>query len=333
MVDGLRIAVLIPCFNEEKALPAVLRDFRRYLPSAILYVCDNNSTDQTVRVAKAGGALVTRERLQGKGHAVRRLFADVEADIYILVDGDDTYDAADCPRMIDLLLDQQVDLVNGVRIGTTETAYRRGHRFGNAVLTGIVQRIFGNQISDMLSGYRVMTRRFVKSFPILTGGFELETELSVHALELKIPMTEIRTKYKPRQAASLSKLHSYSDGLRILHTIMILVKEERPFHFFSIIALALLLIGISFGIPVVIEFIQSGLVPRFPSAILATGLVLLSSLCFTSGLILDTVTRARRELKRLAYLAIPATRHLESAEGRVPAASGISNEALALTQT
>jgi glycosyltransferase involved in cell wall biosynthesis len=303
-----RIAVLVPSHDEAAAIAKVVADFRAALPDAAIYVYDNNSTDGTAAAALAAGARVRRETLQGKGHVVRRMFADVEADLYVLVDGDDTYDAAAAPAMLRRLLDDGLDMVIGTRATDRAAAYRPGHRLGNRVLTGLVAAIFGDRVSDMLSGYRVFSRRFVKSFPALSAGFETETELTVHALELRMAIGEVRTAYRERPAGGASKLRTYSDGLRILRTIVILVKEERPLHFFSLAGALLLLLGIGLGVPVVLEFLATGLVPRLPTAVLATGLVLLSFLSFSAGLILDSVTRGRKELKRLAYLALPGPR-------------------------
>jgi len=301
-----RIAVLIPCYNEQAAVPSVIRAFQAALPGAAIHVYDNNSTDGTVAVARAAGASVRTERLQGKGNVIRRMFADIEADVYVLVDGDDTYDASTAPAMVAMLLRDQLDMVNGARVSDIQAAYRRGHRLGNAVLTGLVARIFGDRVSDMLSGYRVFSRRFVKSFPALSGGFETETEFTVHALELRMPIGEVPTPYKERAAGSESKLRTYSDGFRILRTIALLVKEERPLAFFATIGAVLLLLAVLVAVPVLTEFVRTGLVPRLPTAVLATGLVLLSFLSLTCGLILDSVTRGRKELKRLSYLAISA---------------------------
>jgi glycosyltransferase involved in cell wall biosynthesis len=298
-----RIAVLIPCYNEVVTIGKVVADFRASLPQAAIYVFDNNSTDGTAEAAHRAGALVRRERLQGKGHVVRRMFADIEADAYVLVDGDDTYDAASAASMVRLLVDEHLDMVTGLRTGEAAEAFRRGHRFGNQVLTGIVRLLFGNRTSDMLSGYRVFSRRFVKSFPALVGGFETETELTVHALALQMPIGETPTAYRGRPAGSQSKLSTWSDGVRILRTILLLVKEEKPFLLFSAIAAALFLAGLVLGVPVVIQFWATGLVPRLPTAILASGLMVLAFLSFTSGVILDSVARGRREFKRLAYLA------------------------------
>jgi glycosyltransferase involved in cell wall biosynthesis len=305
---SLRVAVVIPCWNEALTIGKVIGDFRNALPEAAIYVYDNNSTDQSAAVAQAAGATVRRETLQGKGNVIRRAFADVEADIYVLVDADDTYDATSAPAMVQLLIEQQLDMVTGRRVVTESNgAYRRGHRLGNRVLTGAVRLIFGDRISDMLSGYRVFSRRFVKSFPALADGFETETEFTVHALELRMPIVELPTPYKARPAGSVSKLHSVADGLKILRTIVMLVKDERPLPFFSLAGLLLLLVALGFGIPIVMEFLRTGLVPRFPTAIMATGLVVLSFLSFASSLILDSVARGRKEAKRIAYLSVPAT--------------------------
>ncbi len=303
-----RIAVLIPCYNEEVAIPRVVAAFRAALPQATIYVYDNNSKDRTVEMARAAGAVVRGESLQGKGHVVRRMFADIEADAYVLVDGDDTYDATAAPAMLRLLLDDRLDMVTGARVtpeAEAAAAYRRGHRFGNAVLTGMVGRVFGKRVSDMLSGYRVFSRRFVKSFPALASGFETETEFTVHALELKLPVGEVRSPYKERPVGSASKLNTYRDGFRILRTILTLVQRERPLMFFSIAGVLLLLLAIGLAVPLVQTYLETGLVPRLPTAVLSTGLVLLSFLAFACGLILDTVTRGRQEAKRIAYLAIP----------------------------
>jgi len=300
-----RIAVLIPCHNEEAAIGKVVSDFQHALPDAVVYVYDNNSTDQTMLEARAAGAVVRRERLQGKGHVVRRMFADIDADVYILVDGDDTYDPDAAPGMLAMLIERQLDMVNAARYGAVREAYRPGHRFGNVLLSAMVVWAFGDGITDLLSGYRVFSRRFVKSFPALSSGFETETEFTVHALALHMPVQEVRSLYRNRAAGTQSKLNTVRDGIRILRSIMTLIQQERPLQVFSFAALALLSLGTSLGIPVVIEFLHSGLVPRLPTAVLATGLVLLASLSLACGLILDAVARGRKENKRLAYLAIP----------------------------
>lgn len=298
------VAVLIPCYNEQAAIADVIEGFRTYVPGSVIFVYDNASTDGTVAAAKAAGAIVRTEALRGKGNVVRRMFADVEADVYILVDGDNTYDAASAPKLIDLLLSESLDLVNAARIDTTRNAYRSGHRFGNWLLTTMVAKLFGKRFSDMLSGYRVMSRRFVKSFPALSAGFEIETELTVHALQLRIPIMEIPTPYRERPSGSSSKLRTFSDGARILRTIISLVKEERPLAFFGSFGGVLALLSVLLGIPIVREFLVTGLVPRLPTAVLATGLMILAFLSVMCGLILATVTRGRLELKRLHYSAI-----------------------------
>jgi hypothetical protein len=300
-----RVAILIPCRNEEAAIGKVVSDFKRSLPDAIVYVYDNNSTDHTVLEARAAGAVVRRERLQGKGHVVRRMFADVDADIYFLVDGDDTYDATVAPSMLRILEDGQLDMVSAARHGVVRDAYRPGHRFGNLLLSALVTSAFGGGITDLLSGYRVFSRRFVKSFPALSSGFETETEFTVHALALHMPVQEVRAHYRNRAAGTASKLSTFKDGVRILRAILALIQHERPLQVFTALAVVLAVVGTSLGVPVVTEYLQSGLVPRLPTALLATSLVLLANLSLACGLILDAVSRARKETKRLAYLAIP----------------------------
>jgi glycosyltransferase involved in cell wall biosynthesis len=279
-------------------------DFRSALPDALVYVFDNNSTDETAAIAAGAGAIVRNEPLQGKGNVVRRMFSDVEADLYVLVDGDDTYHAQSAPRLIECLLNDQLDMVNAARTSSIKQAYRPGHRLGNSVLTALVGAIFGRRFADILSGYRVFSRRFVKSFPALSSGFEIETELTVHALEMRMKVAEINTPYKERPAGSSSKLNTFRDGFRILKTIAELVKEERPLQFFSLIFFLLSSLSLALGWPVVLEFIETGEVPRFPTAILATGIMLLGFLSFFTGLVLDSVTHGRREVKRLSYLRI-----------------------------
>jgi glycosyltransferase involved in cell wall biosynthesis len=302
-----RIAVLIPCFNEAAAIASVIDSFRSALPDAIIYVYDNNSTDDTIACAEAAGAVVRRETRQGKGHVVRRMFADIDAEIFVLVDGDGTYEAAAAPVMVARLRNDGLDMVTGVRQHQHAAAYRPGHVFGNAVLTGLVARLFGARLSDMLSGYRVFSRRFVKSFPALAGGFETETEFTVHALQLGLPTAEHEISYCERPAGSASKLRTYRDGARILRMVLLLVKDERPVPFFSVAAFVLLLASLGLGIPVVLEFLRTGLVPRLPTALAAASLGMLCFLSLACGLILDSVARGRRELKRLAYLAVPIT--------------------------
>jgi hypothetical protein len=300
------VAVLIPCCNEEATIAKVVTDFHASLPQSVIYVYDNNSHDRTAFAARAAGAVVRSEPLQGKGRVVRRMFADVEADVFFLVDGDDTYDSAAAPAMLKLLLDQQLDMVTAARTTVRNTAYRRGHRLGNRILSAMVRGVFGRGVSDVLSGYRAFSRRFVKSFPALAGGFETETEFTVHALGLEMPIGEIVVGYRERPPGSTSKLRTWSDGLRILRTILVLAKEGRPLQFFATAGAVLLLGSLGIGGPVVMEFLHTGLVPKLPSALLATGLVLLSSLMLVCGLVLDSVERGRKEIKRLAYLAIPA---------------------------
>jgi glycosyltransferase involved in cell wall biosynthesis len=303
--SSLRVAVLVPCYNEALTIADVVRGFRLSLPRAEIYVYDNGSTDETAALAHKAGAIVRREMMQGKGHVIRRMFADVEADVYVLVDGDATYDAAAAPEMMRLLVEDGLDMVSGIRVDDDARAYRPGHRMGNRVLTGMVRQIFGDRIRDVLSGYRVFSRRFVKSFPALATGFETEIEFTVHALELRMPIGEVKTRYGERPSGSCSKLHTIMDGIRILMTLVALVKEERPLRFFLALSLLLLMSGLALGIPVVFEFLNTGLVPRLPTSLLAVGFVILSFLSLLGGLILDSVCLVRRELKRMAYLAVP----------------------------
>lgn len=303
-----RIAVLLPCYNEEAAIAQTVRDFRAALPGATVYVYDNNSADRTREVAAAAGAVVRSERRQGKGAVVRRMFADIDADIYVMADGDSTYEAAAAPRLVALLLAEQLDMVVGTRVtaAAVAAAYRRGHQFGNKLLTGILTQMFGQAFSDILTGYRVFSQRFVKSFPVLSAGFEIETEISVHALELAMPCAELPTAYAERPAGSVSKLSTYADGWRILWTMVALYRSERPVVFFGAIAAVLLALATVLVFPLAITYLHTGLVPRLPTAILATGLSIVAVLSFFCGLILDTVTKGRRELKRLRYLQYPA---------------------------
>jgi glycosyltransferase involved in cell wall biosynthesis len=316
-VPSTNIAVLVPCYNEEVTIGRVVEDFRRVLPQAIVYVYDNNSSDGTIEVARAAGAVVRSEPNQGKGQVVRRMFSDIDADLYVLVDGDSTYEAAAAPRMIDLMLAQNLDVVNGIRISSKKEAYRPGHRFGNWLLTTLVAWMFGHRTRDMLTGYRVFSRRFVRSFPALTSGFEIETEIIVHALEMRVLMQDYATEYGERPAGSASKLNTIRDGIRILKTIGILIKEERPFTFFFALGAVLLVAATAIFIPVFLEYLQTGAVRRFPTAILAVGMVLSAMLSMTCGLILSTVTLGRREMKRLFYLQYTKVTdpRLESAAG------------------
>jgi glycosyltransferase involved in cell wall biosynthesis len=301
----MNIAVLIPCYNEEQTVAQVVREFAAALPDAAIYVCDNNSSDKTGEVARQAGATVLLERNQGKGHAVRRLFSDVEADIYLMIDGDATYEAAAAPRLVKSMVDNGYDFLNGARISQATEAYRPGHRFGNWLLTGMVRQIFGARFADMLSGYKLFSRRYVKSFPALSAGFEIETELTVHALELAMPCGEEPTAYGERPEGSVSKLRTFRDGFRILVLIGNLIRNERPLPFFAILGGLGLLLALVLAIPLVATFIETGLVPRLPTAVLAASLVIVSLLAFAVGLILDTVTTARREVKRLFYRSVP----------------------------
>jgi glycosyltransferase involved in cell wall biosynthesis len=298
-----RIAVLLPCFNEEAAIGATVAGFRAALPAATIYVYDNNSADRTREVAAAAGAIVRSERQQGKGHVVRRMFADVDADVYVMADGDLTYDPTSAPAMIDQLLAEQLDMVVGTRRHDEKHAYRGGHVLGNRLFTGLLAGLFGRSFSDIFSGYRVFSRRFAKSFPVLSSGFEIETEMSVHALELRMPVGEVETIYLARPEGSQSKLSTFGDGLRILTAIVTLYRMERPMLFFGLFAGALLVAAMLLSIPLIVTYLHTGLVPRIPTAVLVTGMTIVAVLCLFAGLILDTVTRGRREVRRLAYLA------------------------------
>jgi glycosyltransferase involved in cell wall biosynthesis len=302
----LRIAILLPCYNEEAAIAQTVAAFRAALPSARLYVYDNNSADRTREVAEAAGAVVREERMQGKGHVVRRMFADIEADVYVMADGDMTYDAAAAPDLVRRLVEERLDMVVGARKSEVEEAYRRGHRLGNRLFTSILAGLFGRSFTDIFSGYRVFSRRFVKSFPALSRGFETETEISVHALELAMPVAEVVTAYGARPEGSESKLSTYRDGWRIMRTILHLFRIERPVLFYGGFAAFLAGLALVLAVPLIVTFAETGLVPRFPTAILVTGLMVVAFLSFGVGLILDTVVRGRREVRRLAYLSFPA---------------------------
>jgi glycosyltransferase involved in cell wall biosynthesis len=299
-----RIAVLLPCFNEEATIGETVAGFRRALPTAAVYVYDNNSRDRTCALAGEAGAIVRSERQQGKGHVVRRMFADIDADVYIMADGDLTYDPASAPAMVALLVNDQLDMVVGTRKHEAAEAFRGGHVFGNRLFTGLLARLFGRSFSDIFSGYRVFSRRFVKSFPVLSSGFEIETEMTVHALELRMPVGEVETRYLARPEGSDSKLSTFRDGWRILRTIATLYRIERPVLFFGLVGALLVLAAFILAIPLIVTYVETGLVPRFPTAILVTGMVIVAVLCFFAGLILDTVTRGRREMRRLAYLSL-----------------------------
>lgn len=308
LYDGLDIAVLVPCYNEAAAIKKVVEDFRAALPTATVYVYDNNSTDDTKKIAAEAGAQVRSERRKGKGNVVRRMFQDIEADVYVMVDGDDTYEAAVAPDLVEALVEGNLDMLVGKRVETHVEAYRAGHRLGNAVLTGLVSRLFGSQIDDMLSGYRVFSRRFVKSFPSSSREFEIETELTVHALQMRMDVAEIGTKYKERPPGSTSKLRTFRDGWRILVTIMNLMRNERPLLFFFLIGALCFVLAVALGIPIVLEYNRSGLVPRLPTAVVCASLGIIAVVCAATGLILDLVAHVRRENKRLAYLRYAAPR-------------------------
>jgi glycosyltransferase involved in cell wall biosynthesis len=305
MTSPIRIAVLIPCYNEEAAIAQVVTSFRDALPMAEVYVYDNNSSDRTKEIAREAGAEVRSERHQGKGHVVRRMFADVEADIYLLVDGDATYDAASAAPMIELLIADHLDMVVAHRVDQAEAAYRAGHRTGNWLFTSFLAIVFGRGFEDILSGYRVFSRRFIKSFPVLSDGFEIETELSVHALELAMPVAELKTPYFARPEGSFSKLNTWGDGFRILGTILKLYRSEKPLRFFGTLAIVLAAVSIALSIPVAITYVEEGIVPRLPTAVLSLGIMLVAVIATFAGLILDTVSRGRREAKLLRYLAVP----------------------------
>jgi glycosyltransferase involved in cell wall biosynthesis len=300
------IAVLLPCYNEGRTIADTVANFRRVMPESKIYVYDNNSTDDTTLVARQAGAIVRSESFQGKGNVVRRMFADIEADVYVLADGDETYDADSAPKLVNRLIRHKLDMVAASRVSTQTEAYRPAHVLGNRFLSGLVAWLFGNRFRDILTGYRVFSRRFVKSFPALSRGFEIETELTVHALELRMPADEIDTPYHARPTGSASKLNTWRDGIKILLTILLLLKEVRPMFFFSVIAMAFAALSVVFSIPLLFTYLETGLVPRFPTAILSTGLMLIAVVSLACGVILDSVTRGRRELKRMSYLGIPS---------------------------
>jgi glycosyltransferase involved in cell wall biosynthesis len=309
-----RIAILVPCYNEALTIAAIVRDFQACLPQAQVYVFDNNSTDGTADVARAAGALVRNVPAQGKGSVVRRMFADIEADAYVMVDGDDTYDASVAPELVERLLSEGLDMVVGNRVSTEQAAYRPGHRFGNAMLTGCVSFIFGRTFTDILSGYRVFSRRYVKSFAAHSAGFEIETELTVHSLALRMPVAEVSTVYKSRPEGSVSKLNTYRDGFRILGTIFRLFKSERPLAFFTIFAALSATLSVILAEPLVTTYLETGLVPRLPTAVLCASLMLFGVILLVCGIVLDAVTKGRIEQKHFSYLAHPGpTMHDEAA--------------------
>lgn len=301
-LDGAAIAVLIPCYNEALSIASVIRDFRAALPDARIYVYDNRSTDNTGAIARAAGATVRSEPWPGKGNVVRRMFADIDADVYIMADGDGTYDPKVAPEMIDRLLTDHLDMVVGTRRDVYANAHRTGHGFGNKLFNSIYRSLFGPLFTDIFSGYRVFSRRFVKSFPAISSGFEIETEMSVHASQVRMPIAEIPTEYGARQEGSVSKLRTFHDAFRILRTIAMLFKEIQPARFYGAIALILVLIALLLGYPLIGTYMQTGLVPRIPTAVLVTGIFLLAGVAFGSGLVLDSVARGRLEMKRMMYL-------------------------------
>jgi len=303
-----KIAIIIPCYNEGLTITDTILGLRATVPHSDIFVYDNNSTDDTVSRAKAVGAQVFVEKNQGKGNVVRRMFADIEADAYLLVDGDNTYDANSAPVLLRLVLEEGMDFVNGARRESSEKAYRAGHKFGNWMLTSMIRWIFGAEFSDMLSGLKCFSRRYVKSFPALSRGFEIETELTTHALELRMPCYEITTPYGERPEGSVSKLRTYHDGFRILMTILRLVKEERPLQLFASLGFILMLLALAITAPVIQTYLATGLVPRLPTAILAIGLTGLSSLSMVMAIVMDSIVTMRREMKRIAYLQIPMIR-------------------------
>ncbi|MAJ90760.1 MAG: glycosyl transferase [Legionellales bacterium] len=305
LISGVyRIAVLLPCFNEEATVANVVKDFKRYIPEALIYVYDNNSSDNTIREAKEAGAIVRCEPSRGKGNVVRRMFADIEADIFIMSDGDGTYDISTSPALVQQLIDEQLDMIVGIRV-PEEGAHRKGHSFGNFIFNKIILFIFEDRYTDVFSGYRIFSKRFVKTFPTLSKGFEVETEICIHALDLNIPLKEVPVRYSKRVIGSESKLRTFSDGFLILRTIINMFKEVKPFTFFNIISAILMITAFFISYPLVITWIETGLVPRIPTAIIVMGLVVLSFICLTCGLILDCVARGRKEAKRLCYLTFP----------------------------
>jgi glycosyltransferase involved in cell wall biosynthesis len=305
---GLRIAVILPCYNEATTIASVVQSFRAALPEAKIYAFDNNSSDNTSAAAHAAGAIVRHEHRQGKGHVVRRAFADVEADVYVLADGDGTYDASKAPDLVARLVRKRLDMVVAARTPTEVAAYRPLHMFGNRMFNRLAWMFFGSRLKDIFSGYRVFSRRFAKSFPKSSAGFEIETDLTIHALELRLPIEEVALPYGARPDGSKSKLNTLRDGGKILFRFLVLLKEVHPFSFFSVVALVLALLSLAVGSPVVTEYLKTGLVPRLPTAVLATGIMLLAGISLCSGMILDSVSRSRREIKQLFYLAQPPLR-------------------------
>ena len=300
-----RIAVILPCYNEEAAIAEVIHEFRESLPSAEIYVYDNASTDKTVEVAREAGAQVRSEPEKGKGNAVRRAFADVDADIYVMADGDGTYDAASAPKLIEVMRRENLDMVVGTRTHTSETAYRPGHVLGNQVFSGLFRRLFRSSFTDILSGYRVFSRRYVKSFPSAAKGFEIELEMSTHAALLRMPVAEVETDYGARIGGGESKLNTYRDGARILRRMLRFLRLHRPRFVYGLLAIASGLLSVLLMIPIAIEFFQTGLVPRVPTVILSAAIMLVAVILFVVGAILDSQSSYFSETKRLAYLRIP----------------------------
>ncbi len=310
-IQGMSVAVLIPCYNEGLSIAQVVESFRRALPDALIFVYDNRSTDNTAEEARKAGAIVRSEPWPGKGNVVRRMFADIDADLYVMADGDGTYDASKAAEMVNLLLEQHLDMVVGTRENVFENAHRAGHGLGNRVFNGIYRSLFGPLFTDIFSGYRIFSRRFVKSFPAISSGFEIETEMSVHASQLRMPIAEIPTQYGARQEGSASKLRTFRDAFRILTTFLLLYKEIRPVWFFGSIAVILGATSLVISVPLLMTYLETGLVPRFPTAILATGMMLLAGVSLGGGLVLDSVARGRLEHKRLVYLGMPQLRPRE----------------------
>jgi glycosyltransferase involved in cell wall biosynthesis len=298
------VVVLIPCYNEENTITSVVNSFKEYLPCATIYVYDNGSTDDTVKVAKEAGAIVVSVQNRGKGNVVRKMFADINADIFVMVDGDSTYTAADAPRMVDLLISANVDMVVAVRNAKSENAYRSWHKIGNKFFNFILKVLFNSTYRDIFSGYRVFSRRFVKTFPVASGGFDIEAELSIHSLTLSIPFAEIESAYLERPANSNSKLQTFRDGFRILCSILRLLKETKPLLFFGAISLIAFILALIFVYPIIVAFFETGLVPRLPTVVLSSGLMMISFLSLTCGMILDSVSQARLEMKKLHYLML-----------------------------
>ncbi|MDX7953150.1 glycosyltransferase [Lichenihabitans sp. Uapishka_5] len=303
-----RVAVLLPCRNEEASIAAVVADFRRALPDAVIVVYDNASTDRTAAVAAAAGAAVFREVRPGRGHVVRRMFSDVDADIYLMADGDGTYDAASASQLVALVAENGFDMAVGARAGIAQDAHRPGHAVGNWIFNRLYRRLFDNGFGNIFSGYRAFSRRFVKSFPALSSGFEIETEMSVHARQLRLAVTELSLPYGKRRDGSASKLRTVRDGVRIFAILLYLLKETRPLLFFGMAALVTALVAVVFALPLFDTFITSGTIPRLPTAILCAGLGITAALLAVCGTMLDSVARGRAEQKRMLFLAVQQNR-------------------------